>query len=55
MNEEAKVWQGYSAATTDTEALAMFRVKFGRKPQELRRSAGCVLVGPLTEQEANHD
>jgi hypothetical protein len=45
-------WQGYTAAATDDQARAAFAKKFGRNPQELHRSPGCVLAGPLTEEEA---
>lgn len=46
-----KLWQGYSAATTDAEARAMFKARFGREPGEIRRTGGGVNVGPLLPEE----
>lgn len=46
-----KQYQGYSASTTDAQALAAFVAKFGRRPEEVVRTGGGVNVGPLRQEE----
>ncbi len=53
--DSKKAWQGYSASTTDAEAKALFKTKFGREPDEINRTGGGVNVGPLQKGETNYD
>lgn len=41
------VYQGYTLDTTDAEAIAAFIGKFGVPPREVKRTGGCILVGPI--------
>jgi hypothetical protein len=40
-------WLGLTADTTEEEARAAFRRKYGTEPAEVIRLKVCVLVGPL--------
>ena len=52
MRPKGKQFRGYSVHVTDDQALAAFVAKFGRQPEEIRRTGGGVAVGPLLPEEA---
>lgn len=42
-------WRGYSPDTTDEQAAAAFRERFGVPPERILRGANVVLAGPVPE------
>lgn len=41
------VWRGFSAGTSEAEARAAFRERYGCEPAVVGRSLGIVLAGPV--------
>ena len=44
--------QGYTPDTTDDDVLTEFQRKFDSTPEEIIRTAGCVLAGPIPDAES---
>ena len=45
--ESLVFWRGFSLDHGEQAAVASFRQRFGREPDQVRRSGGILLLGPL--------
>ncbi len=45
-----KIWRAFSPDTTEVEAKAAFRARFGRDPETVGVALGIVLAGPVPEE-----
>lgn len=45
-----KIWRAFSPDTTEAEAKAAFRARFGRDPETVGSALGVVLAGPVPEE-----
>jgi len=48
---ETGLWQGWNGGTTEAQARALFRQKFGLEPQAVKVTCGGTLAGPVPEKE----
>lgn len=48
---ETGLWQGWGCNTTEAQARALFKAKFGVEPAIVKLTCGCTLAGPVPGTE----
>lgn len=50
-NLNKKLWQGFDPGSTDEDIIAAFEKRYLRRPDEILRTGGAALAGPISEAE----